>query len=160
MTCSIAGFCNYTIDTEGRVFSLKTKRHLKYKVHRRGYYLVDLWKNNKGHTKKVHRLVAEAFIPNPQNKPAVNHKDGDKLNNNASNLEWVTNKENTKHAYATGLFNNIGENNSRHKLTTADILNIKRLRKINTQQELSEMYKVSISLISMIQTSKRRVHGI
>lgn len=68
-----------------------------------GYTIVGLNKHNKYKLKKVHRLVAEAFIPNPENKSDVNHIDGDKSNNIVSNLEWVTRSENMKHAYDTGL---------------------------------------------------------
>ena len=64
---------------------------------------VELWKNNKREVPFIHRLVAKAFIPNPQNKPQVNHIDGDRRNNHVDNLEWCTNGENVKHAYAHGL---------------------------------------------------------
>lgn len=64
---------------------------------------VQLWKNNKAYSKRVHRLVAEAFIPNPENKPTVNHIDGNPLNNNVENLEWTTYSENQLHAYKLGL---------------------------------------------------------
>lgn len=66
---------------------------------------VQLWKNGKAKLIYVHRLVAEAFIPNPENKPQVNHIDGNPLNNNVSNLEWMTVLENVTHAFATGLMN-------------------------------------------------------
>jgi hypothetical protein len=66
-------------------------------------YAVELWKDNKRKRMMVHRLVAEAFLDNPEGKPQVNHKDGDPSNNNVSNLEWATNGENLKHAYDNDL---------------------------------------------------------
>ena len=62
------------------------------------YYQVALYKNGKSFNKLVHQLVAEAFIPNPENKPTVNHKDGNKINNKVENLEWATAKEQTYHS--------------------------------------------------------------
>lgn len=67
------------------------------------YLQVQLNKNGIGITKTIHRLVAQAFVPNPSNKPEVNHIDGNKLNNNAYNLEWVTSSENSIHAIRLGL---------------------------------------------------------
>ncbi len=97
----------YQVSNLGRVMSLMTnhgklQRKLKPQ-HERNYLYVNLSVKDKGHTKDVHRMVAKAFVPNPDNKPMVNHIDGSKLNNNASNLEWVTCSENHKHAYASGL---------------------------------------------------------
>ena len=68
-----------------------------------GYKTVSLWKNNKGSSKTIHRLVALTYLTNPNNLPEVNHIDGNKLNNHVDNLEWVTRSENMIHAYATGL---------------------------------------------------------
>ena len=68
-----------------------------------GYVVVSLYKDNKSHMNYVHRLVAKAFILNVDNKLTVNHKDGDKTNNNIENLEWMTYAENNEHAYMTGL---------------------------------------------------------
>ena len=67
------------------------------------YPQVSLWKNNKGSYFYIHRLVAQAFIPNPNNLPEVNHIDGNRTNNHVSNLEWVTSSENSFHAVQTGL---------------------------------------------------------
>lgn len=71
-----------------------------------GYKFVCLRKNENNKNHMIHRLVAKAFIPNPNNLPCVNHKDGNKQNNNVSNLEWCTCSENLKHALRTGLVEN------------------------------------------------------
>lgn len=67
-----------------------------------GYWCIELWRHNKLKYVKVHRLIADAFIPNPENKPQVNHIDSNRLNNDISNLEWCTPSENTIHAVRLG----------------------------------------------------------
>ena len=86
----------YQVSNFGKVKSIKfgKERILKPVTDRHGYLLVSLWKNNKQKTYKVHRLVAEAFIPNLYNLPQVNHKDENPLNNNVNNLAWCNSKYN------------------------------------------------------------------
>lgn len=90
------------IDSLNRVQNRKPKQ-LKSRIGTIGYKCVDLNVNGIHMQKYIHRLIAEAFIPNPENKPTVNHKDGNKLNNNITNLEWATFSENNKHAIGIGL---------------------------------------------------------
>lgn len=109
----------YLISDFGRVASyLRPGNHiikffdlphlLKLSKNSRGYYRFAIGKDGKFKTREVHRLVATHYIDNPKNKPCVNHKDGNKLNNHYSNLEWATHSENNQHAHDIGL------NKSRH----------------------------------------------
>ena len=84
----------YAVTEDGKVWSYKTNKYLKQMSDKDGYLQVNLWGNRKSNTKKVHRLVAEAYIPNPEGKPQINHKDENTKNNCVTNLEWVTNTEN------------------------------------------------------------------
>ena len=94
----IKGFDDYYISSFGRVYSEKQKkRFLKPHKTGGGYMMVGLYTNNKAYPKLVHRLVAETFIPNPKNYPQVNHKDENKTNNSADNLEWCTSKYNNNY---------------------------------------------------------------
>jgi NUMOD4 motif/HNH endonuclease len=95
----------YEISNYGSVRNIKTGRVLKLDTKPNGYLSARLCKNSKVKTFLVHRLVAIHFIPNPDNKPVVNHDDGVKTNNHVSNLVWSTSSENTRHAIRTGLKN-------------------------------------------------------
>ena len=99
----------YEVSNLGAVKSVRRNALMK-KFTNKGYEYAHLCKNGKHFNAKVHRLVAVAFIPNPENKPQVNHKDGNKMNNRANNLEWATALENQRHARETGL-NSAGRNN-------------------------------------------------
>ena len=85
----------YAVSNLGNVMNAKTGRILKPTLDRYGYYYVCLSVNNKRQYKKIHRLVASAFIDNPEGKQCIDHIDGNRTNNNAENLRWVTPKENT-----------------------------------------------------------------
>ena len=113
----------YKISNFGRVKSFKqNKVVILKKVLNDGYYSIGLRKDGKRFKAKIHRLIAQAFIPNPDNKPFVNHIDGNKQNNCIENLEWVTGSENVRHAWQIGL--NKSQKGSKHhnaKLTDEDV---------------------------------------
>lgn len=106
----IKGYDNYYITKDGNIWN--GKKYLSKFVDNVGYYQVILYIKGKRNYIRIHRLVAQYFVPNTYNKKQVNHIDGNKLNNNFDNLEWVTNKENTQHGYDTGLYRNKKRNHS------------------------------------------------
>ena len=98
---------HYSVSSFGRVRNDLTNELKTPCIDNHGYVKVDLYKNGIARRERVHRLVSNAFIPNPENKPQVNHKNGNKLDNAVSNLEWATPKENMQHASANNLVNRI-----------------------------------------------------
>lgn len=102
---------DYTIDTEGNVFSKRKNKYLKQTINKYGYCKVTLQKDKYRKTYSVHRLVAQTFIKNINNYPCVNHIDSNKTNNNIYNLEWVTHKQNMEHAVTHHRFDNMAKIN-------------------------------------------------
>lgn len=99
----IKGYLNYLISVDGKVFNLKTMKHLKCSINNVGYPAVCLYNENGGKFFLVHRLMAETFLPKIEGKNYVNHIDGNKANNLLFNLEWCTHQENMVHAWENGL---------------------------------------------------------
>lgn len=96
----------------GKYFKHYPEKILKPTVDKDGYLCITLHNAGKIKGYRIHRLVAEAFIPNPENKPQVNHINGNKQKNTVTNLEWVSSKENIQHAYKINLMNQTGKNNA------------------------------------------------
>ena len=108
------GFDNYLCNEQGQIYSLISKKIMKTHNDKDGYQCLRMTvEKGKAVTVKAHRLIAQTFLPNPENKPFVNHKNGNKKDNAISNLEWCTVKENNNHARQTGLINDYGTNNTR-----------------------------------------------
>ena len=132
----------YEVSNSGEIKSIfygKNPKILKKSKTTTGYYKIELSKNKKRKSFKVHRLVAIAFIPNIENKPNINHIDGNPLNNNIDNLEWCTQKENVIHAVEIGLKSKTYI--SKNELRRLYLVEKKPVRK------LEEIYSVSNTVI-------------
>ena len=149
----------YEINRSGIIRNIKTKSIKAQYISSTGYYMISTSYKNKSNPLRVHRLIAETFINNPDNKPEVNHKDGNKTNNSIKNLEWVTHLENMNHAKETGLMNNLGSSNGMAKLNESDIPKIRELLSSGVSQyKISKMFNVSRSAILLIHLKKRWVN--
>ena len=113
----IVDYEGYYVTKDGKVWSEKSNKFLSLFPDKDGYLLCSLSHAGKSRPHKVHRLVALSFLPNPENKPQVNHIDGNKANNHIDNLEWASAKENINHALNSGLINS--------KLSEEDVLYIR-----------------------------------
>ena len=153
----VKGFENYLVSSLGNVKTINGKLKKVVYDNKNDYGYVELWKNNKGKKFRIHRLVAEKFIPNTLGKEQVNHIDGDKKNNCVSNLEWVTPKENIRHAIENDLSSiKYGSKNLASKLKEEDVRYIRENAGINKSvRELSEIYKVSTTTIYNIINYKK-----
>jgi len=154
---NIKGFRKrYKISNEGRVYDNKKKKLLKLTLEKSGYLRVRVCKSNKPIKCRASRLVALNFIPNPENKATVNHKDGVKANNNVKNLEWNSQSENNKHAWKNGLIIR-GKKHYFHKLTEAEVLQIRKLFPTDMgclYKNIARIFNVSVSAIRNITESR------
>ncbi len=147
----------YSVTKDGKVFSHIKNKHLKPFVEAHGYLQVTLYKDMVGSKIRVHRLVAEAYCRKSNSKNWVNHKDGIKANNNASNLEWCTPAENIKHARETGL--NRGTKGMKVNLTKRgrEARNLaakkRRLISIDEASEMCEAFETGIFTYTEIANS-------
>lgn len=135
----------------------RTDKVIKQTLSYNGYYMVALRKNNKQRPHSIHRLLAMAFIPNPENKPTVNHKNSIRTDNRIDNLEWATYSENNKHAHEFG--NQVihyGESHPGSKLTYKQANEIRsKYRKYKvTMPMLSKEYNISVGAIQAILLGK------
>lgn len=172
----VVGYENlYEVSNMGFIRSLKrqtiSKRNIvrnweskpiKVIINPRGYAVVNLYLNRKMKQYRIHRLVAISFIPNPHNKPYVNHLDGVKSNNNINNLEWCTSQENSIHAVKTGLLQNSSRKGDQHntfKVTFSEVQEIRKLRKQGySLTDISSKYNLSKDYTSKLINNKHRIY--
>lgn len=146
----------YYVNKKGEVFSkfLGKLRRKKITVHSRGYAYVRTVNRNY----QLHRIVASAFLKNPLNKPCINHKDGDKLNNKVENLEWVTYKENAQHALKIGLSKLPKKNEGPLKYSNKECKDVlKRVASGMTYLEAGKKYLMPYSTVAHLARGSRRL---
>lgn len=145
----------YFITEAGDIFSNRKgqMRKLKPVINIKGYLYVDMYQKKK----KVHRLVAEAYLPNPFNLPIINHKDNNPANNHVENLEWCDYKYNAQYAKAQGRLP-ANESHYNCKLSNKDVSEIKQLAnsRLFFQHEIAKFYGVKQPTISEIISGKQR----
>lgn len=155
----IEGYDNYLISDDGDVYSLNYGRlkKLSPRANKRGYLYINLCKNGKCKSARIHRLVAKYFLPDYDENLQVNHIDGNKINNKSSNLEMVTQSGNLRHAEKMGLLvHHKGEEHWCAKLSEEKVKEIRKKYKPNiyTQKMLADEYGVSRSNIKLILANK------
>ena len=144
---------NFEINELGDVRNKKTGTIYKKSINKGGYYFVTLPLGKRGKVKsiRIHKALAEVFIPNPYNYKVVNHMDENKLNINLDNLEWTTSKKNTQYYLQNRYAENIYSNN--RKLTKNDIDFIRNNKSISNKK-LAKMFNVSSTTISNVKNNK------
>ena len=148
----------YEVSESGSV-RRKGGASVKSHTHGPGYRRLGLYLNDRRVRCYVHRLVAEAFVPNPRGVPFVNHKNGIKSDNRAGNLEWCTHQENADHAGAHGL-RAVGNMFPNSKLNPERVQMIRQLRKFGglTYKEIAAAFGVHLSIIHDVVTGKTWKH--
>ncbi len=147
---------NYLVSRAGDIF--KNEKRISQSKMTRGYLSVCFWNNGTQKTHYVHRVVAEVYIPNPENKSIVNHINGDKTDNRVENLEWVTNKENSQHS-VTVLRKEMGERHSRARVPDRIVSYIKKCKMHSIEpnyERIALTYNVKPSHIKRIYQGHKR----
>jgi hypothetical protein len=154
---------DYEISSHGRVKSNKRGKtiYMALNPDGRGYLCVTLSMNGDSKYWRVHKLVSNHFIPNPDNKKTINHIDGNKKNNHVDNLEWASYAENIQHAFKNGLNKaHYGESHGRTPFTENDVLDIRNAYRLGcfSQQDIADAYGVSDVAINNILNRKSWRH--
>ena len=163
----VEGYGNFLVNNWGtRVYGKRGNLLTIYR-NQNGYLIIHTGvgggKNHKDIQFTIHRLVALTFLPNPNNLPEINHKDGNKFNNCITNLEWCTPSENTRHAVRIGIKGDFrGSKNGRARLNEDQVAEIKHLLRDSnlTTAEIAEKYNVSKQIIYNIRVNTTWKHVI